>query len=58
MQSLDPTRKRKGEKKNGEEKRKREEGKRREQAREVEESLVCKWQHVTGSAIELREKSI
>ncbi len=30
---------------------KREEGKRREQAREVEERLVCKWQHVTGSAI-------
>lgn len=50
MQSLEPTRKRKAEKKKGGEKRKREEGKRREQAREEEERLICKWQHVTGSA--------
>lgn len=45
MQSLDPT-----EEKKGGEKRKREEEKRREQAKEVEERLVCKWQHITGSA--------
>lgn len=35
---------------------KREEGKRREQARKVEERLVCKWQHVTDSAIGAKGK--
>lgn len=51
MHGLEPIRKRKGQKKKGGEKRKREEGKMREQAREVEERLDCKWQHVTGSAM-------